>query len=405
MNAIVYTIYGSPDVLHLEEVKKPALNKEKVLVKVHATSINAGDWLMTGSAAARPLADPLGTGFTYQGRLTDAGAPANGTYDFQFSLFNAQSSGTQVGTTLTVTGVTVTNGLFTVLLDFGNVYDGTARYLQIAVRTGGGGSYTPLNPLQPLSASPYALYTKQADNADRLDTYHASNTRGNIPISNGSLNVNLNADKLDGQDASAFMPAAGNLIIVAKTGGNFSTITTALNSISGASDTNRYLIYVAPGVYNEQVTMKQYVDIQGSGELTTKITFAGSATDTLGTVIGANDAELRFLTVESTGGDVYAISIYNNNASPRLTHITVSAKNSSDVYGVYNDYSSPIMTDVTASADGYEHTYGIYNLYSSPTMTNVSASAKDGDLATYGMNNISSSVTINNSIINAEWGG
>ena len=151
--------------------------------------------------------------------------------------------------------------------------------------------------------------------------------------------------------------------------------------------------------------MKQYVDIQGSGELTTKITFAGSATDTLGTVIGANDAELRFLTVESTGGDVYAISIYNNNASPRLTHITVSAKNSSDVYGVYNDYSSPIMTDVTASADGYEHTYGIYNLYSSPTMTNVSASAKDGDLATYGMNNISSSVTINNSIINAEWGG
>ena len=44
MKAIVYTKYGSPDVLYLEEVEKPALNEEKVLVKVHAASINAGDW-------------------------------------------------------------------------------------------------------------------------------------------------------------------------------------------------------------------------------------------------------------------------------------------------------------------------------------------------------------------------
>ena len=44
MKAIVYTKYGPPDVLHLEEVKKPALNEEQVLVKVHAASINASDW-------------------------------------------------------------------------------------------------------------------------------------------------------------------------------------------------------------------------------------------------------------------------------------------------------------------------------------------------------------------------
>jgi NADPH:quinone reductase-like Zn-dependent oxidoreductase len=46
MNAIVYTKYGPPDVLQLVEVKKPALNEEKVLVKVYAASINAGDWHM-----------------------------------------------------------------------------------------------------------------------------------------------------------------------------------------------------------------------------------------------------------------------------------------------------------------------------------------------------------------------
>jgi NADPH:quinone reductase-like Zn-dependent oxidoreductase len=49
MKAMVYTKYGPPDVLHLEEVKKPALHEEKVLVKVHAASINAGDLhLLTG---------------------------------------------------------------------------------------------------------------------------------------------------------------------------------------------------------------------------------------------------------------------------------------------------------------------------------------------------------------------
>src|SRR5512139_1043329 len=44
MKAIVYTKYGPPDVLHLKEVKKPALNDNQVLVKVHAASINASDW-------------------------------------------------------------------------------------------------------------------------------------------------------------------------------------------------------------------------------------------------------------------------------------------------------------------------------------------------------------------------
>ncbi len=49
MKAIVYTRYGQPDVLHLEEVAKPALNEGKVLVRIHAASIHAADWhLLTG---------------------------------------------------------------------------------------------------------------------------------------------------------------------------------------------------------------------------------------------------------------------------------------------------------------------------------------------------------------------
>src|ERR1700749_926792 len=81
-----------------------------------------------------------GTAFTYQGWLNTAGNPAAGNYDLTFALFNNASTNTgQVGTTLTNLGVGVTNGLFTVTLDFGASFPGANRWLAIGVRTNGGG--------------------------------------------------------------------------------------------------------------------------------------------------------------------------------------------------------------------------------------------------------------------------
>jgi hypothetical protein len=106
---------------------------------------------------AAPLA-PAGTGFTYQGRLTDGGNPANGAYDFIFGLYDAATAGNQLGGSLNYFAQTVTNGLFTVALDFPpSAYKGEARWLAISVRQAGSGQYVTLTPRQPLTAAPYAL--------------------------------------------------------------------------------------------------------------------------------------------------------------------------------------------------------------------------------------------------------
>ncbi|GAB4404025.1 MAG: hypothetical protein Kow00123_15630 [Anaerolineales bacterium] len=101
----------------------------------------------------------VGTAFTYQGQLKKDGASVSGTCDMQFSLWNAASGGTQVGTTQTKTNVAVSRGLFTVQVDFGgSAFQGDARWLGVAVRCpAGSGSYTTLSPRQALTAAPYAL--------------------------------------------------------------------------------------------------------------------------------------------------------------------------------------------------------------------------------------------------------
>src|SRR3954470_20585425 len=78
-----------------------------------------------------------GTAFTYQGQLTASGQPVNGTYDLRFAVYDLPSGGTAVGGSITNIA-TVSNGLFTVLLDFGpGVFTGTNHWLDIAVRTNG----------------------------------------------------------------------------------------------------------------------------------------------------------------------------------------------------------------------------------------------------------------------------
>src|SRR6185295_18598449 len=73
--------------------------------------------------------------FSYQGRLTDGGSPANGTYILQFELFDASSGGAQIGSTIADISLTATNGVFSTSLDFGAAaFSGPDRFLQISVK-------------------------------------------------------------------------------------------------------------------------------------------------------------------------------------------------------------------------------------------------------------------------------
>ena len=448
---------------------------------------------LAGAEAPAALNVPTGTSFTYQGQLKDASGPVTASCDFQLSLWDALTAGTQIGSTQTRTGVAVSEGLFTVTLDFGNsAFDGNARWLEIAVRCPSGGSYATLTPRQPLTPAPYSLYSANAGTA--------ANLSGVLPVSNGGTGsatknfvdlstdqpvggvktfssapsfaapgapfsvsstevvTNLNADQLDGLHASAFQQHYQNLLAVAKSGGDFTTITDALNSITTNSAANPFTIYVAPGVYTETVTMKPYVDIEGAGEQATKITFTNTGSYVTGTVVGTNNAELRFLTVESTGGSAVAYAIYNScgsslrithvtaiasggwnytsgvvtacgssptlinvtaiafgasnntigvdsyNSLPTMTNVTASASGGTQNYGVYNDLSSSRMTNVTAFASGETSiNYGVYNDQSSPRMTNMTAYASGGT-ENYGVYNQSSSPVMINVIATASGG-
>ncbi len=108
-------------------------------------------------AAASEAQIALGTDFTYQGQLTENGLPASGDFDFEFRLYDDPVSGNLLGLEQ-LFAVPVSEGLFTVELNFGAVFNGDARWLDIRVGAAGGGLMNDLAPRQPLTAAPYALF-------------------------------------------------------------------------------------------------------------------------------------------------------------------------------------------------------------------------------------------------------
>lgn len=281
---------------------------------------------------AQPLA-ALGSGFTYQGQLKKGDSPVNAVCQMAFRLYDQAAGGAQVGSPLTCT-VPITNGLFTVKLDFGSgVFAGSGRWLGIQAKCPGDSGYASLGR-QELTAAPYALYAASA------------------PWSG-----------LTGKPA--------NTILVAKSGGDYASIQAALNSISDATADNPYLVWVAPGVYSETVVMKPYVDLQGAGQEATIITSTASNDawpPIVGTLVLTANVSVRDLTIGNSGVLTCNVALL----APDGVTQTLAADVTVQVLG--------------ASANGNKAIY-LSGANTSLTLLNVTALAENSDTYNYGLHN------------------
>jgi len=127
--------------------------------------------LLTLGLVGAAAAGPLGTTFTYQGILADAGLPVSGSLDLRFTLWDAASGGAQVGSAVAIDDTTVFGGRVTVPLDFGAVFNGNELWLAIEVRDGAStGAFTLLDPRQALTAAPFAAHAIGAQTAGSATT-------------------------------------------------------------------------------------------------------------------------------------------------------------------------------------------------------------------------------------------
>lgn len=202
--------------------------------------------LLLGSVAAMAQS----TAFSYQGRLNDGANAANGAYEIQFKLFDAVTGGTQVGTTFipTPAGVVVTNGAFTVTLDFGaTAFPGADRWLEISVKPPNGAAFTTLTPRQKVTATPYAIKSLSADGLSASCNGCVTGTQiGSLPAT--STNYIQNGTALQ---ANSNFNISGNGIfggrVGIQTGGTAPTQALDVNGTIGVFDFNPRILSAGIG--------------------------------------------------------------------------------------------------------------------------------------------------------------
>jgi hypothetical protein len=366
---------------------------------VVAMTMTAGGLISGSRDQAKSIPSEM---FTYQGELLNGDVPEAGPCDIQFGLWDEVELGSQIGLTQTLESVNLIDGRFTVEVNDSDQFttdpfDGSPRYLAISVDCPSGtGAYVALSPRQPLTPVPYSHYAESAgstawsgitsmpdgflDGIDDDTLYEAGTGLALISTTFNLADIYQLPQTCDpgqvvewtGSTWGCHIPDSGggpdyaNVIVVAKSGGAFDVIQEALSSISGADADNRYLVWVAPGVYSETVVMKSYVDIEGAGENLTKITGPGSDVSHESTVRAAANSELRSLTVENTGGNTLATGIISYIDEFTMLHVTVIVSGGSNSnYGIsvaggekFNQFRH-----LTIDVDGSNASVGSYGLY------------------------------------------
>lgn len=205
----------------------------KLLAAMAITAALSGLNLQLSTALAQ------GTAFTYQGQLQNGGALASGTYNLTFALFTNNAGGTAVAGPVTNNGVAVSNGLFTVVIDFGSgPWNGVSNWLEIAVETNGAVSFTTLAPRQEVTPTPYAIFANTASNlSGTLSVGQLSGAIIDTQLLHDAVTVNPGPGLSGGGRV-----LLGNTIVLTNTGvlsvtGNADITATTLNGAVTLGDT------------------------------------------------------------------------------------------------------------------------------------------------------------------------
>ena len=194
-----------------------------------------------------------GTAFTYQGRLADGANPASGIYDLRFTIYDAAGGGGVVAGPLTNFPTGVTNGLFTVTLDFGfGAFDGDARWLEIAVRTNGATGFATLTPRQPLTPTPYAILAGTAS-----------------AVASTNFAVQLAGSALNGNNVTGAVPllASTNFIAQANAWGQTGSVASATTATTATTATMAGMSIPMPAYNPAQRTTNYFPSLCGASAI------------------------------------------------------------------------------------------------------------------------------------------
>ncbi len=311
-----------------------------------------------------------GTAFTYQGRLNDGANAAHGSYDLTFSLYNVSSGGSAVAGPLSTNAVAVSNGLFTVALDFGaGVFNGAAYWLEVGVRTNAGGAFFPLSPRQQLTPTPYAIYAESVTASGISGTIPAANVGGTY---NSPVTFNNGADNFDGSFfgqffgstftggifTGAFVGTGSGLGDVWHTGGNSGT--TAGPNFVGTTDNQPLELHVngARGWRLEPTTTLGTVNVVGGssgnfvapGQIGSTIAGGGSL-NYFGAPI--NSIAASMCTIGGGDGNSIQTNAYESTvAGGNQNSILVGAFRSTIAGGFFNQVGTNVEAGFVGGGEG-----------------------------------------------------
>lgn len=298
----------------------------------------------------------VGAGWTYQGRLSDGGNPANGVYDLRFILYDAADGGAQVGPIVISEDVTVANGLFTVNLDFGSVYNSASLFLDIAVRPGAStGTFTPLSPRQPLTAAPYAaglvlpyngatsssgtVFSMTNSGTGQAAEFRSSSSFVSLYASNNGSGGAIRADTGDSGQGSAV------------TGYNYGTDRYAAE-FEIIKNTNP-----RAAIYARTAGTGQAIDAEVNSNTTADALFARTTSSTAGSYAGVFSGPVQISCSAATCNTTNALQVVGNFAATAKTFKIDHPLDPANKYLYHSTVESPDMKNmydgvVTTGADG-----------------------------------------------------